>query len=70
MPRFYVGQKVLIGGAITTKDRGREGTIISIKPNTIAGQRVSVADKYTVRFEQGDEADFYDIQLIGAAEGE
>ena len=70
MPRFYVGQKVLIGGAITTKDRGREATIISIKPNTIAGQGISLADKYTVRFPEGDEADFYDIQLTRAAEGQ
>ena len=24
-------------------------------------------DKYTVRFEDGDQAEFYDIQLVGAA---
>ena len=64
MPRFEIDQKVLITSAIATKDRGREGRIIEIKPNTIAGQRVSVADKYTVRFEEGDEAEFFEIQLV------
>ncbi len=29
---------------------------------------VTSADKYTVQFDEGDEVEFYDIQLVRAAE--
>ena len=67
MPRFHLGQKVLITGPITTKDRGREATVISIQPNADTQQDVTVADKYIVQFDEGDEADFYEIQLVKVA---
>jgi hypothetical protein len=65
MPRFHIGQKVLITGPMATKDRGREATVVSIQPNTHIAPG---ANKYIVRFEEGDEADFYEIQLLKATE--
>jgi hypothetical protein len=63
MPRFEIGQKVLITGAIPTKDRGRKATVIGFRPNnTVPG--VTIADKYVVRFEEGDETEFFEIQLL------
>lgn len=68
MSRFHLGQRVFITGPIDTKDRGREATVISIQPNTEAEPDVTAADKYIVQFEEGEEADFYEIQLIKAPE--
>jgi hypothetical protein len=64
MPRFQLGQKVLITGAIATKYRGRQGTVIGFNPNRHTPSGVTSADKYTVRFEEGDEAEFFEIQLV------
>jgi len=66
MPSFHLGQKVLITRPVNTKHRGREATIINISTRT--PQDVTSADKYLVRFQEGDEADFYDIQLVLAPE--
>jgi hypothetical protein len=63
MPRFQIGQKVFITGAIATKDRGRQATVIAFRPNNTA-PGVTIADKYIVRFEEGDEAEFFEIQLV------
>ena len=60
MPRFRLGHKVLIAGAIATKDRGRKATVVSVQPNTHIARG---ADKYIVQFDNGDQAEFYDIQL-------
>ena len=68
MPRFRLGQKVLITGSVIEKDRGRKGTVVSIQPNIYTEPGVTSADKYIVRFEEGDEADFYGIQLLKATE--
>jgi hypothetical protein len=70
MPRFHLGQKVLITGPIATKDRGREATVISIQRNTETQPDVNAADKYIVHFQEGDEADFYEIQLAKVPEEE
>ena len=61
MPRFQIGQKVLITGSIATKYRDREATVISIQPNTHIARD---ANKYIVQFEEGDEAEFFEIQLV------
>ena len=65
MPRFHLGRKVVITGAIATKDRGRKATVISVQPNT---HIAAGADKYIVQFDNGDQAEFYDIQLTAAPE--
>jgi hypothetical protein len=63
MPRFHLGQKVVITGPMTTKDRGREATVISVQPNTHIAPG---ADKYVAQFGNGDQAEFWDIQLKAA----
>ena len=66
MPRFQLGQKVVITGPITTKYRDREATVIAVQPGKYARPGVTSLDKYVVRFEDGDQAQFYDIQLAAA----
>jgi hypothetical protein len=66
--RFQLGQKVLIGGSITTKHRGREGIVIKVQPSRQTPPGGTSLDKYIVRFQGGDQVEFYDIQLIAAAE--
>ena len=64
MPRFHLGQKVLITGSVIEKDRGRKGTVVSIQPNMYTEPGITSADKYIVRFEEGDDAQFFEIQLV------
>jgi hypothetical protein len=66
--RFQLGQKVLIGGSISTKHRDREGIVINVQPNRYTPPGVTSLDKYTIRFKGGDQVEFYDIQLIAAPE--
>ena len=68
MSRFQLGQRVLITGAITTKHRDREATVINVQPSRYTRPGVTSLDKYFVRFEDGDQAEFYDIQLMDAPE--
>ena len=66
MPRFQLGQKVVITGPITTKYKDREATVIDVQPSKYARPGVTSLDKYVVRFEDGDQAQFFDIQLAAA----
>ena len=66
MSRFQLGQKVLITSAISTKHQGREATVINVQPSKHSRPGVTSLDKYTVRFEDGDQVEFYDIQLMAA----
>jgi hypothetical protein len=68
MPRFHLGRKVLITGPITTKYRSRKATVVSFRPNENTPPGVKSGDQYTVQFEEGDEADFLEIQLAAAEE--
>ncbi len=68
MPRFQLGQKVIIAGSIITRHRDREATVINVRPSRHARPGVTTLDKYVVRFEDGDQTEFYDIQLVDAAE--
>jgi hypothetical protein len=63
MPRFHLGQKVLIAAAIDTKYRGRKATVISVQPNTHIAPG---ADKYIAQFGDGNQAEFWGIQLTEA----
>ena len=64
MPRLQLGQKVVVTGPIATKYRDREGTVIAVQPSKYARPGVTSLDKYVVRFEDGDQAEFFDIQLV------
>jgi hypothetical protein len=66
--RFQLGQKVLIGGSISTKHRDREGIVIKVQPSRYTPPGVTSLDKYIIRFQGGDQVEFYDIQLIPASE--
>ena len=68
MPRFHLGQKVLITGPIASKDRGREATVIGVVQTNTHRLELQLADKYIVRFEQGDEAQCFEIQLVSVEE--
>ncbi len=61
--RFEVGDKVLISGPITTKHCNRQATVIEVHPSRHAPPGTTSLDKYRVRFDDGEEIQFYDIQL-------
>jgi hypothetical protein len=64
MSRFKIGDKVLIGGSIMSKHRNRKGTVVGVHPSTRTRPGVTSLDKYTVRFDDRKEFQFYDNQLI------
>ena len=66
MSRFQVAQKVLITGSIKTKHQGREATVIKVQASTRTRPGITSLDKYIVRVEDGDQAEFYDTQLMAA----
>jgi hypothetical protein len=68
--KFQIGQKILITGPISTKHRDREATVIDVKPNTHTRPGVTSLDKYIVQFPDGEQATFFDIQLMAAPEEE
>jgi hypothetical protein len=68
MPRFQLGQKVLITGSIATKHRGRKATVIVVRPSKHTWPGVTSLDKYVVRFDDDQQAEFFDIQLVVALE--
>ena len=63
MTRFQLGQVVSISDSITTKHRDRKGTVIHVQVSRYSRPDMTTLDKYTVRFPDGDEGEFYDIQL-------
>jgi len=68
MPRFRLGQKVLITGPIATRYGGCKATVIGVRPNEHTSPGVTIADKYIVRFDEGDDAEFFEIQLLAVEE--
>jgi hypothetical protein len=68
MSRFRLGQKVLITGSIVTKYQGCQATVIGVRPNEHTSPGVTVADKYIVQFDEGDDAEFLEIQLVAVEE--
>src|SRR6185369_1619272 len=63
MARFQVGVKVRISGPITTKHRDREATVLEVRVSRHSRPGVTSLDKYVVQFEDGIQAEFFDIQL-------
>ena len=66
MSRFQLGQKVVVTGPINTKHRDREATVIAVHPSKHARPGTTSLDKYVVQFENGDQVEFFDIQLAAA----
>jgi len=63
MSRFRFGQAVSISGFIATRHRDRKGTVVQIQVSRYSRPDMTSLDKYTIRFPDGDEGEFYDIQL-------
>jgi hypothetical protein len=51
---------------MATKYRDREATVIAVRPSKRTRPGVTSLDKYVVRFEDGDQEEFFDIQLTAA----
>ena len=66
MPRFQVGQRVFINGAVVTRYDQREAIVIGVEVSKHSRPGVTSLDKYFVRFGDGDQAELYDIQLTTA----
>jgi hypothetical protein len=62
--RFTPGDRVLITGPIATKHRDRKATITGVHPSRHSRPGVTSLDKYTVQFDDGEQYQFYDIQLM------
>jgi hypothetical protein len=69
MSQFNVGDKVLIAGSIATRHRNRQATVIGVHPSRHARPGTTSLDKYTVRFDDSTEFQFYDTQLMKSADG-
>lgn len=68
MARFTIGDKVLITGPIATKHRSRGATVIGVHPSRHSRPGVTSLDKYTVQFDDGEQSQFFDIQLMPMTE--
>ena len=66
MSKFKVGQKVVIIGSIATRHRGREATVICVKPTAHTTPGVTSLDKYVVQFDGGGQSTLFEIQLMNA----
>jgi hypothetical protein len=60
-PRFAVGQRVRIKDTIATRHIGRDGVVVAVKHHTNTAN--TTLDKYTVSFSEGEEVEFFEIQL-------
>jgi hypothetical protein len=58
-PRFSIGSLVEIRDVISTRYFGQTGTVVLVRPS----RRSPTLDKYVVRFADGVEKLFWDIQL-------
>ena len=57
--RFNIGESVEINSCIMTRFAGCTGNVIAVA----ASKRARNLDKYTVRFDNGEEREFWDVQL-------
>jgi len=60
-PRFSVGDTVVINSTIATRSANAVAYVTQIRSSLHS----HTLDKYTVQFEDGSEAQFWDIQLVG-----
>lgn len=60
MHKFEKGERVVIRDVISTRRKGQEARVIAIKPSKF--DRSSL-DKYIVVFPDGEQEEFWDIQL-------
>ena len=63
MSRFNIGNKVLINNSIFTRYRNRQATVVGVHPISFGHQGTTSPATYTVRFDDGEEVQFYETQL-------
>ena len=63
-PRFNIGQRVRINTTISSRYSGQEGLVVAVKQSRHGKPNTTSLDKYTVAFSNGDQAEFFDIQLV------
>ena len=67
MSRFSIGDRIVIGGSIISKHRNRQGTVVGVHPSRHSRPGTTSLDKYTVRFDDDEQVQFYDTQLVKIA---
>jgi len=63
-PRFAVGDHVKINGKIFSRYIDMEGVIVAIRPSRVAKPTNTTLDKYVISFDNAEQAEFFDIQLV------
>ena len=63
-PRFTIGQGVRINTTISSRYSGQEGFVVAVKESLHAKRGTTNLDKYVVAFLNGDQAEFFDNQLV------
>jgi hypothetical protein len=62
-PRFVLGQRVRINTTISSRYSGTEGLVAAVMQSRHGKPSNTTLDKYSVTFSDGQQADFFDIQL-------
>jgi hypothetical protein len=70
MSRFKVGQKVRITGPMAKNRRDVEAIVLKVKGSPYSTSRPASLDKYVVRFSDGDQDEFYEMQLMSVVSPE
>jgi hypothetical protein len=60
---FQLGQRVYITGSMNTKYAERSGVVVDIKVSQHSRPGVTLLDRYTVRFDDTAQAEFYESQI-------
>src|SRR5262245_13876218 len=63
MSRFTIGDRVVISKSIFARYRNRQATVVGVHPISFSCQGAPLLATYTVRFDDGEEVQFYDTQL-------
>jgi hypothetical protein len=64
MSRFKVGQKVRVTGPLAKNRQDVEAIVLKVKGSPYVTSRRTSLDKYVVRFRDGDQDEFYEMQLV------
>lgn len=70
MTRFRIGDPVVVKTEpIWSRYAGHEGVVVDVKPGRPKNPSDRTLDKYTVRFPDADQHEFYDVQLTASGRG-
>jgi hypothetical protein len=60
---FQLGQRVCVTGSMNTRYAERSGVVVDVKVSQHSRPGVTLLDKYTVRFDDNGQAEFYESQI-------